>query len=70
MHIARDYALAAEGLVELRVEKLEALLVLGALAEGERLLARRDAHVALENARLVEVSIVVQAEVCFVVDAV
>ena len=49
LHVARDYALAAEGLVELRVEEFVALFVLRALAEGQGLLTSWYTHVALQD---------------------
>ena len=48
LHVARDYALTAERLVELCVEKFEPLLVLRALAERQGLLTSWYTHVALQ----------------------
>ena len=70
LHVARDYALTAERLVELRVEEFVALLVLRALAERQGLLTSWYTHVALQDRRLVKVSVVVEAKVRFIIDAV
>ena len=59
LSIRRDDTLTAQRLAEIRIEEFIALLVNRTLPESERLVAGRNAHVLLEDLRLMEVAIVV-----------
>jgi hypothetical protein len=70
LHIARDDALRAEGLAKVCVEELIAFLVARTLSESEWLVSCWNRHMTLQDSRLVEISVVVEAEIGLVVDAV
>jgi len=57
-------------LAKVRIEELIAFLVAWTLSESEWLVPCWDRHVTLQDCRLVEISVVVEAEVGLIVDAV
>ena len=65
-----DDALRAKRLAEVSIEELKPFFVKLTFSETQRFFTCWDRHVALEDGRLMEISVVVEAEIGLVVDAI
>ena len=70
LHVTHDDTLGAEGLAQIRVEEFVAFLVRLAVTKSQWFVTCWDTHMTLEYLRLMEVSVVVQTEICLVIDTV
>ena len=70
LHIAHYDTLGAKWLTDVCIEELKSLLMRSAFSEREWFVTRWYTHMALQNAGLMEVAVVVKAEVSFVVNAI